>query len=468
MSHNPLRFFTSFWDRSHSATDTVKASSSDDNGDAAQATRQTKDTLEREQVRREAQDSELLHATFINNSQVPSFNETSEGSQEHKQGHVRYASIDTDCTLNHENEADDHMHQSQAAGDRQTNVPLGEDCEEQVPEVSSDDGRLPNKHTEDPSHQRRKLTPKRQMERKVKKTSPKYPGKFEVMFEKSTDDDPLPEGYLYTYRDIRYVKTSMNLTGSCGAAQGLHRLICGHWISTPTPQPCGVSCYSPLYENESFRCTECCDMVRIIINTKLTAPERAKLAHARSGLRIFYIALAVEYVAKHAPTMGGLTEAVLHALDHTGRSCERPDGPADYEVDIEQTVRETRQRAKQERFKAESTLMRREKRERDDEMNGAVSLAAQSKKRRMGMRRDGKLFVRQAPDSMRTSSSDKSETEGDVKGARSGATSTKVLDGGATRSPHLQRSGQRLVLKRGGQDAEGGQEREAGKRRRVL
>lgn len=95
--------------------------------------------------------------------------------------------------------------------------------------------------------ERRKLIPRHQKDRQVKPASSqtKYGCTSKIVVEESTDDDPLPEGYLYTFRGIRCVKPSMKLTSLCGAEEGLHKLTSGHWIATPTPQPCGVNCRSP-------------------------------------------------------------------------------------------------------------------------------------------------------------------------------------------------------------------------------
>lgn len=48
-----------------------------------------------------------------------------------------------------------------------------------------------------------------------------------------------------------------------------------------------------------------------ILDAQLSPAEWERLVHAKKGFHFFYVALAVEYVAKYSTSASGITEAVL-------------------------------------------------------------------------------------------------------------------------------------------------------------
>ncbi|KAF3031788.1 hypothetical protein E8E12_000566 [Didymella heteroderae] len=269
----------------------------------------------------------------------------------------------------------------------------------------------------------------------------------EYVVKESTLDD-LPQGYLYTYRGIRRVQSSMKFTGYCGPEEGLHKLVCGHWVSTSTLQPCGINCHLRSFSNEDFRCRECCEAVQSILANRITGAGKEKLQLAKDGYHVFYIARAVEYVSKHSTIQAGVTEAVMHALTDSGHACALSDGPKAYDVDIQKTAREIRQRAMREPLAADNTLAGHEKRARsDEELDDVASPTTQRTKRKPRAHRASTPsdFIRASKRSAHHTDADEEE---DSHGKHKRTTPTKALHGGATRSPHFSKTVDRLVPKR--------------------
>lgn len=130
--------------------------------------------------------------------------------------------------------------------------------------------------------------------------------------------------------------------------------------------------------------------MQTVLGATISAAEKEKLQHARDGYHVFYIVLAVEYVSKYATMNAVITEAVIHSLSNGGRACTPSDGPKDYEVSIEQIVRETEQLHMRKKFAAKNSLTRHEKREHfDNELDDALPPSMRDhKKRRTRARKD--------------------------------------------------------------------------------
>ncbi|CAO2652334.1 Nn.00g006170.m01.CDS01 [Neocucurbitaria sp. VM-36] len=214
---------------------------------------------------------------------------------------------------------------------------------------------------------RPKLTPKRQQDCHRKSPAPKPKRDFvsEIVYELSSEDNPLPAGYLGTFRGSRWYLPDYNACLECGLA-GEHRLICGHWVKSD--EPCGVNCKSAKLDHAPFICPTCRDIVQDIFTNKLTDAERAKLCGLKGKDDVFMVGCCVEYATKRAPELGvNITETVLSLLRKGyGRVCEASAGPPPVEhPPFEQVIRDIQEKQEQkerDKIARENPLIKHEKR----------------------------------------------------------------------------------------------------------
>ncbi|KAF1844100.1 uncharacterized protein K460DRAFT_357731 [Cucurbitaria berberidis CBS 394.84] len=223
---------------------------------------------------------------------------------------------------------------------------------------------------------RPKLQPKRQQDRHHKQTAPKLKRDFaaEIVYEVGSEDNPLPKGYLGTFRGTRWFSPDYNACLECGQA-GEHRLVCGHWIKSAAP--CGLNCKTEKLDEAPFVCPTCRDIVQDILSNKLTGTEITKLNGLKVKDNSLLMGYCVEYVTKRVPELkANITETVFSLLRNDyGRICEASDGPVPAKVpSFEQTIRdmqEEQERKEREQLAKENPLNKHDKRRcvSDDDPN---------------------------------------------------------------------------------------------------
>lgn len=194
MSLNPLRLVKSLWSRPHPATNSVDASTTDDNEDTTHPMAQGDESLNDKQAQVEAQGSAPSPTTSADNLEAPTsglppnvasahledpfldnhdastgFDDgTSEDKSRHGQSHAHHPSIASTVALSDKDSTDKHQ-DTEAEDSSKQDVSQKEHHEEKIPEVPSDeddpfsdgasDSQLPDG--------RRKLIPKHQKSPRV-------------------------------------------------------------------------------------------------------------------------------------------------------------------------------------------------------------------------------------------------------------------------------------------------------------
>ncbi|KAJ4373113.1 hypothetical protein N0V83_003404 [Neocucurbitaria cava] len=256
---------------------------------------------------------------------------------------------------------------------RPTSVPFGGASQSKASHVIDEDhhtheGRhATSTPTPDKGGDRLKLQPKRQQDCHRKPSPPKKQRDFvsEIVYEVASKDNPLPEGYLGTFRGSRWYAPDYNACLDCGLA-GEHRLVCGHWVKSE--EPCGINCKSENFDQDPFNCPICHDVVHDILRNKLTDAEQAKLTHLKSKNAALLLGVAIEIVMKRAPELKANVTETIHSIlrKNYGRSCGFSTGPPPVETPpLEQTIREIQEHQEQkehDRYAKENPLNKHEKR----------------------------------------------------------------------------------------------------------
>lgn len=384
--------------------------------------------------------------------------------------HARYASVASTTTLDGDGDLEDpepHDEDEDELGRLDDKVDP-ENSGSNKPQQSNNGTAQARPHAN--ADKRPKLVPKRQHECRLRPASLKSKLDYvsEIVMEQPTEDYPLPNGYIGTWRGIRFVQPSLKLFGSCGIEPHLHKLTCGHWISSPLP--CGRNCHTPIVTNEPFPCTECHDLVADILNTKLTPTEKQKLAHAKTGYHTFYIALAVEYVTKHAHphTSGNLTETVIDILstnNTTNHPLQPSQGPVEPpRISLAQSLRDLQALHARKDFETQNPLVHHTKRPCPEELVEDSTLLDHGHALKKHKPCGGKTVSVEAGMHDIKRKRVTTDVDGPPASRAKRAKVRTALHDGAKRSPYFSRSVGAVTGKRGAGSGDDG----LGKRRCVL
>jgi hypothetical protein len=199
---------------------------------------------------------------------------------------------------------------------------------------------------------RRHVQPKPHAQRRV---PPKLDVTSEITIEE--DDGTLQEGYLGTWKGIQFFAQDNGAALKCACP--LHHLACGHWVTTPKKEDCGLNCHETDFSQAAFLCPTCCASVQNIIDTKMSAKERTKITQAMiAGHEAHVIGYLVELVSKHVELKANITETVICIVrGNHSRECTATETPASAKPEsLKDQIRAMTQSKKQRQFKARNTM----------------------------------------------------------------------------------------------------------------
>jgi hypothetical protein len=151
------------------------------------------------------------------------------------------------------------------------------------------------------------------------------------------DDGSLREGYLGTWKSLRFYNTDVDRPGP--RTGHLHHLSCGHWIGTEERTACGPNCRNPeLNDMAPFNCAQCySDILGIMVN-ELSVHDKEKAEHCRPTNDSYLIRVLVEFISKRTKTKANVAETVVNIVKQGkyGRACNAIDAPttgSDYSLE---------------------------------------------------------------------------------------------------------------------------------------
>ncbi|PSN74539.1 hypothetical protein BS50DRAFT_18111 [Corynespora cassiicola Philippines] len=173
---------------------------------------------------------------------------------------------------------------------------------------------------------REKLIPKGQQEKHTK-----TPAERDIASEIEIEmGDDLGPDYLCTWKGQRFCDPNQAAKPTC--KDGLHQLMCGHWIKDSSGPgvhlPCGSNCENPSVTVAPFRCYTCRDDIYRVLTTKPTKQEAARLSaidKSPFGENLL-LGFIMELLAKHWTIKPGMAETITWMLAGErlgyGRECE--------------------------------------------------------------------------------------------------------------------------------------------------